>query len=140
MKAHIRWLDGMAFEAESGSGHRLTVDGPPDLGGQDRGPRPMELLLEGLGCCSAVDVMHILERGRHPVSGCEVEVEAERADATPAVFTRINLHFRVSGEGLKPQAVARAVELSAEKYCSASIMLAKACEITHSHEVVEKSA
>ncbi len=140
MKAHIRWLDGMAFEAESGSGHRLTVDGPPDLGGQDRGPRPMELLLEGLGCCSAVDVVHILERGRHPVSGCEVEVEAERADATPAVFTRINLHFRVSGEGLKPQAVARAVELSAEKYCSASIMLAKACEITHSHEVVEKSA
>jgi len=140
LKAHIRWLDGMAFEAESGSGHRLTVDGPPDLGGQDRGPRPMELLLEGLGCCSAVDVVHILERGRHPVSGCEVEVEAERADATPAVFTRINLHFRVSGEGLKPQAVARAVELSAEKYCSASIMLAKACEITHSHEVVEKSA
>lgn len=139
MKAHIRWLDGMAFEAESGSGHRLTVDGPPDLGGQDRGPRPMELLLEGLGCCSAVDVVHILQRGRHAVSDCEVEVDAERAETTPAVFTRINLHFRVSGEGLKPEAVARAVKLSAEKYCSASIMLAKACEITHTHEVVEKS-
>lgn len=139
MKAHIRWLDGMAFEAESGSGHRLTVDGPPDLGGQDRGPRPMELLLEGLGCCSAVDVVHILQRGRHAVSDCEVEVDAERAETTPAVFTRINLHFRVSGQGLKPEAVARAVKLSAEKYCSASIMLAKACEITHTHEVVEKS-
>lgn len=139
MKAHIRWLDGMAFEAESGSGHRLTVDGPPDLGGQDRGPRPMELLLEGLGCCSAVDVVHILQRGRHAVSDCEVEVDAERAETMPAVFMRINLHFRVSGEGLKPEAVARAVKLSAEKYCSASIMLAKACEITHTHEVVEKS-
>ncbi len=129
----------MAFEAESGSGHRLTVDGPPDLGGQDRGPRPMELLLEGLGCCSAVDVVHILERGRHAVSDCEVEVDAERADTTPAVFTRINLHFRVSGQGLKPEVVARAVKLSAEKYCSASIMLSKACEITHTHEVIEKS-
>ena len=139
MKAHIRWLDGMAFEAESGSGHRLTVDGPPDLGGQDLGPRPMELLLEGLGCCSAVDVVHILQRGRQPVSGCEVDVEAERAETTPAVFTRINLHFRVSGDGLKPEVVARAVKLSAEKYCSASIMLAKACEITHTHEVVDQS-
>ncbi len=139
MKAHIRWLDGMAFEAESGSGHRLTVDGPPDLGGRDLGPRPMELLLEGLGCCSAVDVVHILQRGRQPVTGCEVDVEAERADAVPAVFTRIHLHFRVSGEGLKPEVVERAVKLSAEKYCSASIMLAKACEVTHSHEVVAES-
>ena len=134
VKAHIRWLDGMAFEAESGSGHRLTVDGPPDVGGRERGPRPMELLLEGLGSCSAVDVVHILQRGRHPVAGCEVDIEAERADAPPRVFTAIHLHFRVYGEGLKAAAVARAVELSAQKYCSASLMLAKACTITHSHE------
>ena len=137
VKAHIRWLDGMAFEAESGSGHRLTVDGPPDIGGRDLGPRPMELLLQGLGSCSAVDVVHILQRGRHPVAGCEVDVEAERAETPPKVFTAIHLHFRVRGEGLKAAAVARAVQLSAEKYCSASLMLAKACAVTHSHEVVE---
>ncbi len=136
MKARARWLDGMAFASETGSGHRLTVDGPPDLGGQERGPRPMELMLQSLGCCSAVDVVYILERGRHPVSDCEVEVEAERAETPPKVFTAIHLHFRVSGEGLKDAAVARAVQLSAEKYCSASIMLAKACPVTHSYEVV----
>lgn len=136
MKARIRWLDGMAFEAESGSGHRLVVDGPPDLGGKDRGPRPMELILQGLGCCSAVDVVHILERGRHPVSGCEVEVEAERAETPPQVFTRIHLHFKVSGAGLKAAAVERAVKLSAEKYCSASIMFAQVADVTHSHETV----
>lgn len=138
MKAHIHWLDGMAFEAESGSGHRLVVDGPPDLGGKDRGPRPMELILQGLGCCAAVDVVHILERGRHPVSGCEVEVEADRAETPPQVFTRINLHFRVSGAGLKPAAVERAVKLSAEKYCSASIMFAQVAEVTHSHETIDQ--
>ncbi|RZU99166.1 OsmC family protein [Spiribacter vilamensis] len=137
MKAHVRWLDGMAFEAESGSGHRLTVDGPPDLGGRDRGPRPMELLLEGLGTCSAVDVVYILQRGRHPVTGCEVDIDASRADTPPKVFTGIHLHFRVSGDGLKDAAVARAVQLSAEKYCSATIMLAEACEVTHGHEVVD---
>ena len=126
----------MAFEVESGSGHRQTVDGPPDLGGQERGPRPMELMLESLGSCSAVDVVHILQRGRHPVAGCEVDVEAERAETPPKVFTGIHLHFRVSGEGLKEAAVARAVQLSAEKYCSASLMLGKAVDITHSHELV----
>ena len=136
MKAHVRWLDAMAFEVESGSGHRQTVDGPPDLGGLERGPRPRELMLESLGSCSAVDVVHILQRGRHPVSGCEVEVEAERAETPPKVFTRIHLHFRVSGEALKDSAVARAVQLSAEKYCSASLMLAKACKVTHSHETL----
>ena len=136
MKARICWLDGMAFEAESGSGHRLVVDGPPDLGGKDRGPRPMELILQGLGCCSAVDVVHILERGRHPVTGCEVDVEAERAETPPQVFTRIHLHFRVTGAGLKPAAVERAVKLSAEKYCSASIMFAQVAEVTHSHETL----
>lgn len=138
VKAHVRWLEGMAFETESGSGYRQTVDGPPDLGGQGRGPRPMELILQGLGSCSAVDVVYILERGRQAVNGCEVEVEAERSEQTPKVFTHINLHFRVSGEGLKPEVVARAVKLSAEKYCSASIMLSQAVEITHSHETIEK--
>lgn len=137
MKASIRWLDGMAFEGRTGSGHSVTVDGPPDLGGRDRGPRPMELLLLGVGTCSAVDVVHILQRGRHPVSDCEVDVAAERRDEPPKVFTHIHLHFRVSGSGLKPEAVARAVRLSAEKYCSASIMLGQAAEITHDYEVVE---
>lgn len=137
MKAHVRWLDGMAFEAESGSGHRLTVDGPPDLGGRDQGPRPMEVLLEGLGTCSAVDVVYILQRGRHSVTGCEVDIEASRADTPPKVFTAIHLHFRVSGSDLKDAVVGRAVKLSAEKYCSASIMLAEACEVTHSHEVID---
>ena len=136
MKAHVRWLEAMAFEVESGSGHRQTVDGPPDLGGKERGPRPMELMLESVGSCSAVDVVHILQRGRHAVTGCEVDVEAERAETPPKVFTRIHLHFRVAGTGLKEAAVARAVQLSAEKYCSASLMLGKACEVTHSHEVV----
>jgi putative redox protein len=128
----------MAFESESGSGHRLTVDGPPDLGGQDRGPRPMELMLQGLGTCSAVDVVYILEKGRHAVSDCEVEVEASRAEQPPKVFTAIHLHFRVSGRDLSDRAVERAVRLSAEKYCSASIMLAEACEVTHSHETLER--
>jgi len=136
VKASIRWLDGMGFEGRTGSGHSVTVDGPPDLGGRDRGPRPMELLLLGLGSCSAVDVVHILQRGRHPVGGCEVDVDAERSEQPPRVFTRIHLHFRVSGEGLKPEAVARAVRLSAEKYCSASIMLGQAVEITHDYEIV----
>lgn len=136
MKASIRWLDGMAFEGRTGSGHAVTVDGPPDLGGRDRGPRPMELLLLGVGSCAAVDVVHILQRGRHAVSDCEVDVAAERAERPPKVFTRIHLQFRVSGSGLKPEAVARAVRLSAEKYCSASIMLGRAAEITHDYEVV----
>lgn len=137
MKASIRWLDGMAFEGRTGSGHTVTVDGPPDLGGRDRGARPMELLLLGVGSCSAVDVVHILQRGRHAVSDCEVDVSAERSAQPPKVFTRIHLHFRVSGSGLKPEAVARAVRLSAEKYCSASIMLGQAAEITHDYTVVD---
>lgn len=137
MHASIKWLDGMAFEGTTGSGHTVTVDGPPDLGGRDRGPRPMELLLLGLGSCSAVDVVHILQRGRHDVVDCSVELEAERADEPPKVFTRIHLHYRVVGRGLRSAVVRRAVELSAEKYCSASIMLAKAAEITHDYEVIE---
>lgn len=138
VEASIRWLDGMAFEARSGSGHTLTVDGPPDLGGRDLGPRPMELLLLGVGSCAAVDVVHILQRGRHAVSDCVVDVSAERREEPPKVFTRIHLQFRVSGEGLKPEAVARAVRLSAEKYCSASIMLGQAAEISHDYEIVDR--
>lgn len=136
MKASVKWLDAMAFEGRTDSGHVVTVDGPPDLGGRERGPRPMELLLLGLGSCSAVDVVHILQRGRHAVADCRVEIEAERAETPPRVFTRIHLHYKLSGEGLKDAVVARAVKLSAEKYCSASIMLGKAVEIIHDHEIV----
>lgn len=139
MKAEIRWQGAACFEAESGSGHRLLMDGPPDHGGQNRGPRPMETLLMGLGGCSAFDVVHILEKARQPVRDCRCEMQAERAeDQVPAVFTRIHLHFVVSGEGLKESHVKRAVSLSAEKYCSASIMLARGgVEITHSYSVEE---
>lgn len=136
MKASVKWLGNAAFEAESGSGHTLVMDGPPDVGGENRGPRPMEMLLLGTAGCSAFDVVHILQRGRHPVADCQVNVEAERADQPPKVFTRIHLHFKVAGEGLSEKAVARAVQLSAEKYCSASIMLSQAAEVTHSHELV----
>lgn len=139
MKAEIRWQGAACFEAESGSGHRLLMDGPPEHGGRNRGPRPMETLLMGLGGCSAFDVVHILEKARQPVRDCRCEMQAERAeDQVPAVFTRIHLHFVVSGEGLKEAHVKRAVSLSAEKYCSASIMLARGgVEITHSYSVEE---
>lgn len=137
MQVSVSWRGQMAFEGETGSGHRLMLDGPPDLGGDDRGPRPMEMLLLGLGSCSGVDVVHILQRGRHDVSDCVVEVSGERADEPPKVFTKIHLHYRVSGRGLKDSVVRRAVALSADKYCSASLMLAKAAEITHDFEVIE---
>ncbi|ABI57587.1 OsmC family protein [Alkalilimnicola ehrlichii MLHE-1] len=136
MKASVKWLGNAAFEAETGSGHTLVMDGPADAGGENRGPRPMEMLLLGTAGCSAFDVVHILQRGRHPVADCQVRVEAERAEQPPKVFTRIHLHFQVAGEGLSEKAVARAVQLSAEKYCSASIMLSKAAKVTHSHELV----
>lgn len=138
MKVGITWLDGMAFEAATESGHKLTLDGPPDLGGRGRGPRPMEMLLVGLGSCSAVDVVHILQRGRHPVSDCRVQVSAERAPEPPRVFTAIHLHYEVAGASLRESAVARAVALSAEKYCSASIMLGKAVSITHDFAIVDR--
>ncbi len=138
MKATVKWTDGVQFVAESGSGHALVVDGPEDKGGRNSGPRPMELLLMGLGACSSFDVVSILKKSRQAVSDCRVEVDAERVDAVPAVFSKIHLHFVVTGTALKPAQVERAVSLSADKYCSASIMLGKAgVEITHSHEVVE---
>lgn len=138
MKASVRWVDGAMFLAESGSGHCVVMDGPEDSGGRNAGVRPMEMLLLGLGGCSAFDVVSILRKGRQPVGDCRVELSATRADAVPAVFETIHLHFIVSGKGLDPAKVQRAVELSAEKYCSASIMLGKAgVIITHDFEVVD---
>lgn len=136
MKGTIRWVGDVKFEAESGSGHTIVIDGPPEHGGKNQGVRPMELMLLGLGGCSSFDVVHILKKARQDVTDCVAHLEAERADAVPAVFTRIHLHFVVTGHDLKESQVKRAVELSAEKYCSASIMLSKGgVEITHSYEV-----
>ncbi len=137
MQATIKWVDGVMFVGETGSGHAVVIDGPPDHGGRNMGVRPMELLLLGVGSCSSFDVVQILQKGRNNVTGCVAEVTAERVDAIPSVFSKIHLHFSVSGKGLKVSAVERAVKLSAEKYCSASIMLSKAVEITHDFEVIE---
>jgi putative redox protein len=136
MKARIKWVDGVTMLAESGSGHAVVMDGPPEFGGRNLGVRPMEMLLLGMGGCTEFDVLHILRRGRHEVSFCEVELEAERAESDPKVFTRIHAHFRVGGKGLTEKAVERAVRMSAEKYCSASIMLGAMAEITHDFELV----
>ena len=138
MECTIHWVpgSGMGFVAETGSGHLLTMDGAPDGGGRNLAPRPMETLLAGAGACSAYDVVLILKRGRHEVTGCELKVQAERAETDPKVFTRINLHFIVRGRNLADAVVARAIALSHEKYCSATIMLAKTAEIGTSFEVV----
>jgi len=135
MEARVKWHENAVFVAESGSGHAIVVDGPAEIGGRNLGPRPMELMLMSVGSCSAVDIVQILKKARQPVAGCEVKVSGERADTDPKVFTKIHLHFVVSGEGLSENHVRRAVQLSAEKYCSASIMLGKAAEISHSHEI-----
>ena len=139
MECTINWMpaSGMAFNAETGSGHLLTMDGAPDGGGRNLAPRPMETVLAGTGGCTAYDVVLILKRGRHDVRGCQVQVKADRAEADPKVFTRIHMHFVVTGRGLPEPAVARAIALSHERYCSASIMLAKTAEITTSHELIE---
>lgn len=138
MECTINWVpaSGMGFVAETGSGHLLTMDGAPDGGGRNLAPRPMETVLAGTGACSAYDVVLILRRGRHDVRGCQVKVTAERADTDPKVFTRIRLHFTVSGRDLPAAAVQRAIEMSHDKYCSATIMLARTADITHSHEIV----
>jgi putative redox protein len=141
MKAKIKWVEEMTFVGESGSGHSVLMDGPPDLGGRNLGVRPMEMILLGLGGCTSFDVMLILKRARQSVTDCVVELEAERAETNPKVFTRIHVHFIVSGKDLKENQVKRAVDLSAEKYCSASIMLAQAgVEITHDYEIHEVNA
>ncbi|AKH21266.1 OsmC family protein [Sedimenticola thiotaurini] len=136
MKARVKWVEQTLMVGESGSGHAVVMDGPPDFGGRNLGVRPMEMLLLGLGGCTQFDVVHILRKGRHQVTLCEVELEAERADTDPKVFTRIHVHFRLAGPGLTEKAVERAVRLSAEKYCSASIMLGQVVEISHDFELV----
>lgn len=137
MKARVKWVEDAMFLGESGSGHTVIMDGPPDHGGRNVGIRPMEMLLIGLGGCSSFDVMSILKKSRQQVTHCVAEIEAERADAIPAVFTKIHLHFVVTGKDLNESQVKRAIDLSAEKYCSASIMLGKAgVDITHDYEIV----
>ncbi|RMG54647.1 MAG: OsmC family protein [Gammaproteobacteria bacterium] len=140
MKARVKWLDHMSFVGESGSGHSVVMDGAPDLGGRNLGIRPMEMLLLGLGGCTSFDVVLILKKMKQDITDCEVEIEAERAESEPKVFTRIHVHFIVTGRGLDEKRVARAVNLSAEKYCSASIMLGKTAEITHDFEIREACA
>lgn len=136
MECTVRWHDGMSFVAETGSGHMVAMDGAPEAGGRNLAPRPMELILAGAGGCTAFDVVMILRRGRQEVAGCEVKLTAERAEADPKVFTRINFHYLVKGKDLKPESVERAIQLSSEKYCSASIMLGKTAVMTHSWEIV----
>jgi len=138
MKCKVSWAGDARFDASSGTGHNIIMDGPEDHGGKNQGPRPMEMLLVGVGGCSAFDVVHILKKSRQDVTDCQALIEAERVDDVPAVFKSIHIHFVVKGNKLKENQVKRAVELSAEKYCSASIMLGKAgVQITHSHEIVD---
>jgi putative redox protein len=138
MECKVKWIgDSMSFLAETGSNHAVMMDGAVEAGGKNLAPRPMEMLLAGTGGCTAFDVVTILKKGRHAVSGCEVSLVAERAESEPRVFTRIHFHFRLTGTKLKPEAVARAIELSKDKYCSASIMLGKTATITHDFEIVE---
>lgn len=139
MECTVTWLpgSGMAFSAQTGSGHMVNMDGAPDGGGRNLAPRPMELLLVGAGGCTAYDVVLILKRGRHEVLGCQVTLSADRAAQDPKVFTRIALHFVVTGRGLQAAAVERAIALSHEKYCSATIMLGRTAEVVTTHEVVQ---
>ena len=137
MKARLKWVDGVCFLGESGSGHAVVMDGAPEGGGRNLGPRPMELLLLGTSGCTSYDVITILKKSRQDVRDCWVEMEAERADTEPKVFTRIHFHFVVVGRELKADVVERAIRLSAEKYCSASIMLGKTADITHDFELRE---
>ncbi|MBI5753152.1 MAG: OsmC family protein [Hydrogenophilales bacterium] len=137
MKARIKWVEGASFLGETESGHAVLMDGPPDGGGRNLGPRPMEMLLIGTGGCTAFDVVAILKKQRQQISDCVAEIHAERADTDPKVFTKIHFHFIVCGKDLKSEQVERAINLSAEKYCSASIMLGKTAEITHDFEIQE---
>lgn len=140
MKARVKLVEGMTFVVESGTGHAVVVDGSPDVGGRDLGPRPMELVLMGTGACSAIDVVHILRKARQGVTDCTVELDADRASEDPKVFTRIHFHFVVTGHALAPAQVERAVRLSKEKYCSATAMLARTATITTAFEIRESGA
>lgn len=136
MQARIKWAENAAFIGETGSGHAIVIDGPPDIGGRNLGPRPMELMLLCVGACSSVDVVHILKKSRQAITDCYVEVSSKRAETDPKIFTEIHLHFVITGKNLGENHVRRAVELSADKYCSASIMLASGgCKVTHDYEI-----
>jgi len=137
MRARIKWIENVCFLGESETGHAIVLDGAPDAGGRNLGMRPMELLLIGMGSCTSFDVVTILKKARQHITDCVAEISAERADSVPKVFTKIHVHFVVTGKGLNPTQVERAVNLSAEKYCSASIMLGKVAEITHDIEIRE---
>jgi len=137
MKVRVKWVDGVMMLGESGSGHALVMDGPEEHGGRNLGVRPMEMLLLGMGACSQIDVVHILKKSRQPVDSCMVELHAERAAREPKVFTRIHMHFCLGGAGLSEKVVARAIRLSAEKFCSASLMLGATAEITHDFRILE---
>ena len=138
MKVTVKWTGGVSFAGETETGHTINMDGPPDSGGQNLGARPMEVVLTGMGGCTAFDVVHILRKARQDVVDCVALIEAERAAQEPKVFTRIHIHFVVTGRNVDPRHVERAIELSATKYCSASIMLAKTATITHDFEIIEQ--
>ena len=140
MKARIKWVQDVMFLGESGSGHSVVMDGAPDAGGRNLGVRPMEMLLLGLGGCSAFDVMLILKRGREAVTDCVVDIDAERATTDPKVFTKIVMHYTVTGQGLDRKKVERAVQLSGEKYCSASAIIGKTAEIAHTITLVDSTS
>jgi putative redox protein len=137
MRARVKWIENVSFLGESESGHAVVMDGAADAGGRNIGMRPMELLLIGMGGCTSFDVVTILKKARQPITDCVAEISAERADEVPKVFTKIHVHYVVTGNNLAPNHVERAVKLSAEKYCSASIMLGKSAEITHDFEIRE---
>jgi putative redox protein len=137
MKARIKWVENVCFMGESETGHAVVLDGAPDAGGRNLGMRPMEMLLIGMGACTSFDVVTILKKARQPILDCVAEIQAERANEIPKVFTKIHVHFIVTGKGLNASQVERAVKLSAEKYCSASIMLGKSAQVTHDFEVTE---
>jgi len=137
MKVRVKWVENSLFVAQSGSGHSVVLDGPPESGGQNLGVRPMEMVLLGLGGCTAFDVVDILRKKREDIRDCVVDITAERAETVPKIFTKIHLHYIVSGKDVKEESVKRAVELSAEKYCSVSMMLNKTAELTHDYEIVQ---
>ncbi len=138
MKARVKWVEQVSFLGESESGHAVLMDGAPAAGGRNLGPRPMEMLLLGAGGCTSFDVIAILKKSRQAVTDCYVELEAERAETDPKIFTKIHMHFVVKGRDIKPEAVEKAIKLSAEKYCSASIMLGAMATVTHDFEVIQE--
>lgn len=137
METSLNWVGGAAFICTTSSGHKVVIDGPPEGGGRDLGPRPMEMILMGLGACSSYDIVSILKKARQDIIDCKIDLDAKRADGIPSVFTDIHIHYRIIGHGISEKQVEKAIKLSAEKYCSASIMLGKSANITHSFEIKE---